>query len=209
MNRHLRVRRQRTRIAGAIAAVLVVGALGWLLFTHLPHGAASTAKPGVAAAVKGPQATLTAAAAAAHATPVTCPTVKVPGLNGTPTNSGGPPVITGTVQTGAQCLQWVDVKPGSGAAVKAGDTVTVNYTGWLLSGQKFDSSLDQGRTPFQVQNVGNAQVIPGWNMGLIGMKVGDERELIIPPALGYGANGNQGIPGNATLIFVISVVSIP
>jgi peptidylprolyl isomerase len=209
MNRHLRVRRQRTRIAGAIAAVLVVGALGWLLFTHLPHGAASTAKHGVAAAVKGPQATLTAAAVAAHATPVACPTVKVPGLNGTPTNSGGPPVITGTVQTGAQCLQWVDVKPGSGAAVKAGDNVTVNYTGWLLNGQKFDSSLDQGRTPFQVQNVGNAQVIPGWNMGLIGMKVGDERELIIPPALGYGANGNQGIPGNATLIFVVSVVSIP
>jgi peptidylprolyl isomerase len=85
----------------------------------------------------------------------------------------------------------------------------VIYHGWLQStGKLFDSSYLHGLT-YQVQNIGQAQVISGWNIGLIGMKVGGTRRLIIPPSLGYGAQGSPPtIPANATLIFDITLVSI-
>ena len=210
MNQRKRVRQQQRRILGTVAAVLVVGGLGWLLISHLPsHAAGSgkvkTAKPAATAHVT-PAAT---SAPAATATPLVCAPVSVLGLNGTPTKPNGPPAITGTLVNGAQCLQYVDIKPGSGPAIKAGDNVTVNYTGWLSTGQQFDTSIGAGKSPFTVQNVGQAGVITGWNLGLIGMKAGGERRLIIPPALGYGAGGYPpAIPGDETLIFDITVVSI-
>ena len=105
-------------------------------------------------------------------------------------------------------LKIIDLRVGQGTAtVVSGSTVSVHYTGWLSSGQKFDSSRDRGQ-PFQL-TVGGGSVIPGWDEGLLGMKVGGRRKLIIPPALGYGDQGQPPtIPPNATLYFTIEVLSI-
>ena len=93
-------------------------------------------------------------------------------------------------------------------AVKAGDTISVQYTGKLTDGKKFDSSHDHGGQPFSFK-VGAGQVIKGWDQGLLGARVGEKRTLTIPPDLGYGAAGAGGvIPPNATLIFDVEVVSI-
>ncbi len=89
-----------------------------------------------------------------------------------------------------------------------GNTVSIQYTGWLANGKKFDSSYDHGGTPFSVQ-VGQGKVIRGFDLGLIGMRLGGTRRLIIPAKLGYGAQGSPPvIPPNATLIFDITLVSI-
>ena len=100
-----------------------------------------------------------------------------------------------------------DTQPGSGAAAKAGDTLVVNYTGKLQDGTMFDTSV--GKTPFEFK-LGNGEVIPGWDQGLVGMRVGGKRTLTIPPDLGYGAQGAAGgaIPPNATLIFDVELVNI-
>ena len=96
--------------------------------------------------------------------------------------------------------------------VKNGDTVSVHYTGTLESGKKFDSSVDRG-TPFQF-TVGAGQVIKGWDQGLLGMKVGEKKKLVLPPDLAYGPagitmpDGTVVIPQNATLIFDIELISI-
>jgi hypothetical protein len=89
--------------------------------------------------------------------------------------------------------------------VKAGDSVTVDYTGVLEDGTQFDSSI--GRAPFSF-NVGAGQVIQGWDQGLIGMNVGEERKLTIPSDMAYGPSGAGSIPPNATLIFTIKLISI-
>jgi peptidylprolyl isomerase len=101
-------------------------------------------------------------------------------------------------------LQYYDITEGDGAEVKAGDTVTVHYTGWLEDGTQFDSSVDRGE-PFTF-TLGQGGVIPGWEEGLIGMKVGGKRQLRIPAALAYGESGSGPIPANATLIFDIEVL---
>ena len=102
-------------------------------------------------------------------------------------------------------LKIEDVKVGTGAAVKAGDTITVHYTGTFADGTKFDSSLNRGE-PFSFQVPG--QVIAGWNQGVLGMQVGGVRKLIIPPQLGYGPNDYGPIPGNSTLYFTIELLGI-
>lgn len=101
-----------------------------------------------------------------------------------------------------------DLIEGKGAAAKAGDPLTVNYVGVLFSnGKEFDNSYDRGQ-PFPFQ-LGGGQVIPGWDQGLEGMKVGGRRRLIIPPELAYGAQGSPpAIPANATLVFVVDLQSI-
>ena len=100
-----------------------------------------------------------------------------------------------------------DLVVGSGPAVKAGDTVSVHYTGTLLNGEKFDSSRDRGE-PFTF-TIGVSQVIQGWQEGLIGMQAGGIRKLTIPPDLGYGEQGAGGvIPPNATLVFEIELMEI-
>lgn len=101
-----------------------------------------------------------------------------------------------------------DITVGTGAEATAGDSVTVHYTGWLTDGTQFDSSLTRNQ-PFQFP-LGQGQVIPGWDQGVAGMKVGGTRRLTIPPDLGYGAAGAGGvIPPNATLIFEVQLLSIP
>jgi FKBP-type peptidyl-prolyl cis-trans isomerase FkpA len=111
------------------------------------------------------------------------------------------------VVTTASGLKYVEQNVGEGAEAKAGQAVTVHYTGWLTDGTKFDSSLDR-RQPFSFP-LGAGRVIRGWDEGVAGMKVGGKRRLIIPSALGYGARGAGGvIPPNAELIFEVELLSV-
>jgi hypothetical protein len=111
-------------------------------------------------------------------------------------------------------LQYIDLTVGTGAVIHSNDIPTVQYTGWLsATAAKFDSSRDRGQ-PFAV-TLGKGQVIAGWDEGIPGMKVGGKRKLIIPAALGYGANGQQDqqsgayiIPPNAVLVFEVEVLSV-
>ena len=105
-------------------------------------------------------------------------------------------------------LQIKILKEGSGIEAKVGDSVTVNYIGKLTNGTKFDSSYDHGQ-PF-VFTIGEGYVIKGWDEGILGMKVGEKRQLTIPPSLGYGVTGTPGgpIPPNATLVFDIELLKI-
>jgi len=102
-------------------------------------------------------------------------------------------------------LKYVVVKEGEGDTPTKGQVVTVHYTGKLLSGQKFDSSVDRGQ-PIDFP-VGRGQVIAGWEEALLSMKKGEKRVLIIPPQLGYGAQGRGPIPPNATMIFDVELVN--
>jgi FKBP-type peptidyl-prolyl cis-trans isomerase len=109
--------------------------------------------------------------------------------------------------TTASGLMYENIAAGKGAAAKAGDTVVVHYTGWLTDHTKFDSSRDRN-VPFEFR-LGAGQVIPGWDQGVAGMKVGGKRKLTIPPNLGYGATGAGGvIPPNATLVFEVELLGI-
>jgi FKBP-type peptidyl-prolyl cis-trans isomerase FkpA len=106
-----------------------------------------------------------------------------------------------------------DLVVGTGADAISGTSITVNYTGWLYDtskadhkGLQFDTSV--GKTPFSF-TLGAGQVIKGWDQGVVGMKVGGTRELVIPPSLAYGSTRNGSIPPNATLLFDITLVSIP
>ena len=108
-----------------------------------------------------------------------------------------------------QNFKVTDVVVGAGAEVKNGDTVNVLYTGSLDDGTVFDASSKHGNQPFSFV-VGANQVIKGWDIGLVGMKVGGKRDLVIPSELGYGATGAGGgvIPPNATLHFTVELLSI-
>ena len=109
-------------------------------------------------------------------------------------------------------LKFQDVKVGTGATAKAGNNVSVHYTGWLQNldgstGTKFDSSRDSGQ-PFKF-NLGGGNVIKGWDEGVQGMLIGGQRRLVIPAALGYGQRGAGGvIPPGATLIFDVELLGL-
>ena len=103
-------------------------------------------------------------------------------------------------------LKYVDYKLGSGQVAASGESVTMQYTGWLTDGTKFDSSRDSGQ-PFTV-TIGQGQVIKGWDLGIPGMRVGGKRKLTIPPDLAYGSQGQGPIPANATLVFDVELVSV-
>ena len=116
-----------------------------------------------------------------------------------------------TRQKSATGLEYEVIKEGTGASPLKGQKVTVHYTGWLdengKPGAKFDSSVDRG-TPF-VFTIGIGQVIKGWDEGVLTMKVGEKRRLIIPAALGYGSRGAGAmIPGGATLIFDVELLKV-
>jgi peptidylprolyl isomerase len=143
---------------------------------------ATTDAPAAAAEVAGPPA------------PATLPTV---------------PLAAGKRTTTADGLTIIYVKDGTGPACKAGDTVSVHYVGRLYAGGKqFDSSYDRGQ-PIQFP-LGQGQVIKGWDEGISGMKVGEKRQLLIPPELGYGERGTGSgvIPPSATLLFDVELTQI-
>ena len=103
-------------------------------------------------------------------------------------------------------LYYEVLEEGSGETVAPGQTAVVHYTGWLPDGTKFDSSRDRAQ-PFSFA-VGAGQVIAGWDEGVAGMAIGEQRKLVIPPDMGYGATGAGGaIPPNATLVFDVELLS--
>jgi FKBP-type peptidyl-prolyl cis-trans isomerase len=113
----------------------------------------------------------------------------------------------GTEITTASGLKYTDLVAGTGVSPQKGQTVTVHYTGTLASGKKFDSSYDHGR-PADFR-IGIGSVIKGWDEGLMSMKVGGKRRLVIPSALGYGPEGRPpDIPGNSTLIFDVELLGV-
>jgi FKBP-type peptidyl-prolyl cis-trans isomerase FkpA len=105
-----------------------------------------------------------------------------------------------------------DLRVGTGAAAASGNTLSVNYTGWLydpskadLKGLQFDTSI--GTTAFSF-SLGTSQVIAGWDQGLVGMRIGGLRRLVIPPSLAYGTSRSGAIPANATLVFDIELLTV-
>ena len=113
---------------------------------------------------------------------------------------------SGAVKTPSGLIYLI-TKKGTGAQAKAGDTVSVHYTGTLTDGTSFDSSRERGQ-PIEFP-LGQGQVIKGWDEGIAKMRVGDQAILVIPPTIGYGPQGASGvIPPNATLIFIVELVGV-
>jgi FKBP-type peptidyl-prolyl cis-trans isomerase FkpA len=115
--------------------------------------------------------------------------------------------MSGTFTSTPSGLKYLDVQAGTGATAQPGQKAKVHYTGWLTSGQKFDSSLDR-KEPFEF-TLGAGMVIKGWDEGVAGMKVGGKRKLVIPAALGYGPRGaGSVIPPNAELVFEVELLGL-
>lgn len=103
-------------------------------------------------------------------------------------------------------LYYKDLVVGQGAVVGLGQFASVRYAGYFTSGVSFDST--KAGDPLLEFQVGRGQVIEGWDIGAIGMRVGGQRQLIIPPSLGYGSSDYRGIPGNSILVFKVTMVSV-
>lgn len=140
---------------------------------------------------------------------VGCGSSNKPNTSSTPStpSTSSPMKVNEQPTTTASGLQYWDIVVGTGATAAPGSTVKVHYSGFLTTGEKFDSSRDRGE-PFSFP-LGAGQVIKGWDEGVAGMKVGGQRQLRIPPQLGYGAAGAGGaIPPNATLIFDVELLEV-
>jgi len=122
-------------------------------------------------------------------------------------NNDQPTTSSSSSLSSATELKIETLIEGSGAPLVAGQNAEVNYRGTLTDGTEFDSSYKRNQT-FTVENVGQAQVIEGWNKGLIGMKKGEKRRLTIPASLGYGDRAAGSIPANSTLIFEVELMEI-
>ncbi len=201
-----RRRRQRIWSASIAAVVLIVvsvaGILEYQRYTADRAAAQLASANATATRVTSVHATATAQQLAS------C----LAALKTTPTPTAGPvkpPALSGTPVTLPDGLQYIDVQVGCGPAAKSGSTVSAQYTGWLQkTGKKFDSSWDRGAQAITIV-LGQGQVIKGWEEGVVGMKRGGSRRLIIPAALAYGAAGQPPtIPPNSTLIFDVTMVSV-
>lgn len=119
-----------------------------------------------------------------------------------------PAALTGLTNEGVTNLKIEDTKEGSGAQAITSNKVKMQYIGRTVDGKEFDSSCKEGRDPFEF-TLGQGQVIPGWDSGIVGMKVGGQRRLIIPANLAYGANSpSADIPPNSALIFDVELLSV-
>lgn len=129
-------------------------------------------------------------------------------INSTMDQKSTLPAVSGINISADPKLQIIEVSAGAGALVAKGSHVYVNYVGMLENGTKFDSSYDRG-TPIDF-TVGIGKVIKGWDLGLLGMKVGGKRRLVIDPDYAYGPTGipDAGIPGNSTLVFDLELVDV-
>jgi FKBP-type peptidyl-prolyl cis-trans isomerase len=182
-----RARATQKKIAYAIGALVVLLAIFALLTRGNSDSGADTTAAVPTTTTAAPTTTVALSIPTAIATK---PTVSVP---------AGPPLKT---------LQTKDLIVGTGPEVTAGSNVVVNYVGvsWSTK-EEFDSSW--GRAPFTVENVGQAAVIPGWNEGLVGMKQGGRRQLVIPPDKAYGEAGQGAKIGpNETLVFVVDAIAV-
>ena len=143
-----------------------------------------------------------------------------PGPSGTPSAPLSPDAVSAVPMTTTidgktvplkfmlRGLKYYDIKVGTGATPNVGQTASMQYTGTLLDGTKFDSSYDHGSAPFDFP-LGQGKVIKGWDEGVATMKVGGKRRLVIPAALGYGDRGSPPtIPPNATLVFDVELVGV-
>ncbi len=182
-----RSRATQKRIAYVIAALVALLAIFAILTRGNSDESADTTIATPSTTTAAPTTTVAVSLPAAIATK---PKVAVP--------AGPPP----------KALQSTDLVVGTGPEVTAGSNVTVNYVGvsWSTK-EEFDTSW--GRGPFTVENVGQAAVIPGWNEGLVGMKQGGRRQLVIPPDKAYGAAGQGAKIGpNETLVFVVDAIAV-
>lgn len=216
-----RKRRMRILISSIMAVVIVIAAVVFLILdarhnadvaalndAHATATANAISKSATATALaQAMQATATANAVNAQTASLVQDLQKQ-----YPKGPDSPPTVTEPVQNGQNGLQYIVVKEGTGPVVKSGDTINFEYTGWLQgSSKKFDSSYDHGAQPIGI-TLGQGQVIPGWDQGLLGMKIGETRRLIIPPSLAYGSkdqkdqSGKVIIPANSTLIFDVTAV---
>jgi FKBP-type peptidyl-prolyl cis-trans isomerase/Domain of unknown function (DUF4440) len=130
----------------------------------------------------------------------------IPFIKQTTARSTNPPPPVKEEAAPEPGLKFEDIVVGIGISPKPGQAVTVHYTGTLENGTKFDSSLDRGQ-PFTFK-IGVGQVIKGWDEGVMTMKVGGKRKLIVPPHLGYGSRGTGPIPPNSTLIFEVELLEV-
>ena len=201
-----RKRRQRIWGASIAAAVIIlvsiVGILEYQRYNAARAAAQLASTNATATKIAGVHATATAEQLAS------C----LATLKTTPTPTAGPakpPAIAGTPVTLPDGLQYIDIQVGCGPAAQSGSNVSVQYTGWLQkTGKKFDSSWDRHAQAFTLE-LGQGKVIKGFDEGLIGMKQGGKRRLIIPASLAYGATGSPPvIPPNSVLIFDITMDSV-
>lgn len=192
----LRVRRRRRNtIIGATAGTMAVIVGLVFLVLYLVGGTTKVKANSSPSASASPS---TPAAPATKCAPIS-PNPPAAGQPTIPPVAGKPPAT----------LQVHDVKVGTGPAAKEGSSLSVSYIGVSCStGKVFDATYKDGGQPFTVTPLGKASVIAGWNQGLIGVKQGGIRELVIPPSLGYGAGGSGPIGPNETLIFLVTVESV-
>ncbi|HZU69667.1 MAG TPA: FKBP-type peptidyl-prolyl cis-trans isomerase [Ktedonobacteraceae bacterium] len=224
-----RRRRQQIWTSSIIAIVIIIlASIGIWQYNRVQSQQQAASAAATATTTARTKATATAVSARATATSVAIADataiaqaqscfVSPPGTtptsiySGTATPTAGPstaPHIVGTPVKLSGGLEYIDIVKGTGATVKKGNTISVEYTGWIASTcKKFDSSYDNKGQAFTTQ-IGTGQVIPGWDEGLIGMKVGGTRRLLIPASLAYGAQGSPPtIPPNAILIFDVTLLS--
>jgi FKBP-type peptidyl-prolyl cis-trans isomerase len=210
LQRQMRRQRRQRIVMGTTTAVLVITLAGLAFWQFQRYSADVVATNNLHATATAAACTpdvLTAELLANQNTAGQSDTASAPPLSPTPPPAS-PPAVKGVPKKLCSGLEYIDIKQGTGPVAKNGSTVNVYYTGWVQGGQKFESSYDDGKQPLSVSPLGQANVIMGWNQGLIGLKVGGTRRLIIPPSLGYGNQARGSIPANSTLIFDVTVVSI-
>ena len=164
--------------------------------------AVPTTSSGTATTVVGVIDVIGTVPSRAAGTPVT----PAAGLPTVTLDDKGAPTLTAVKTAAPTSLVVQPLIQGSGATVASGQSITVQYSGWLWDGTPFDSSWSKG-TPLSGLTIGQNQVIKGWDQGLVGQKVGSQVLLVIPPDLGYGDKAQGSIPANSTLVFVVDILA--